>query len=185
MANRESTIQLREPSPRLWARVAGAFYFLAVVVAVFCEFFAPGRYVIPAIVIPVSCYAVVTLLLYLVFRPVNRGLALLAVFLNLVGLALEALRWQPGSVNIAMLFHGSYCLLIGWLIFRSTFLPRVLGALMAIAGLVWLIYLSPSLSVRLAPYNTVVGLLGEALPMLWLLTMGVNTQRWKEQAAAA
>jgi hypothetical protein len=178
MANQEIVTHSRQPSPGLWARIAGAFYFVAVIAAVFCEFFAPGKYVIPAIVIPVTCYAVVTLLLYALLRPVGKGIALLAVVLNLAGLALEAFRWQPLGVNIAMLFHGSFCILIGWLIFRSTFLPRVLGAFMLIAGLVWLIYLSPALSRRLAPYNTVVGLLGEALPMLWLLAMGVNALRW-------
>ncbi len=185
MATQEKVTHLHETSPRRWARIAGAFYFLAVIVAVFCEFFAPGRYVIVAIVVPVACYAVVTVLLYAIFKPVSRGLAFLALFLNLAGLALEALRWHPGNVNIAMLFHGLYCLLIGWLIFRSAFLPRVLGAFMAMAGAVWLIYLSPPLSGRLAPYNTMAGLFGEVLPMLWLLAMGVNAQRWKQQARAA
>jgi hypothetical protein len=182
LANQRAVTSLRESSPRLKARIAGAFYFLAVIVAVFCEFVTRGRYGIPAIVVPVACYAVVTLLLCALFKPVNKGMALLAAALNLIGLALEALRWQPSGINVAMLFHGSFCILIGWLIFRSTFLPRVLGATFAIAGLVWLIYLSPSLSSRLAPFNTVIGLLGEAVPMLWLLAMGVNTQRWKEQA---
>ena len=60
------------------------------------------------------------------------------------------------------------------LIFKSTFLPRILGALMAFAGLVWLIYLSPPLANYLSPYNTAAGILGEGLPMLWLLVFGVN-----------
>ncbi|HUH64613.1 MAG TPA: DUF4386 family protein [Terracidiphilus sp.] len=184
MANQTEVILDRRPSPGIWSRFAGAFYFLAVAVAVFCEFFAPGRYVIPAIVIPVACYAVVTLLLYAVLKPVHRGLALLAAIVNLIGLALEALRWQPSGINIAMLFHGSFCILIGWLILRSTFLPRVLGAFMAIAGLIWMIYLLPPLAGRLAPYNTVIGLLGETMPMLWLFAMGVNAQRWREQSIA-
>ena len=72
----------------------------------------------------------------------NRGLSLLAAFFNLVGLAFEALRLNPRGVDIALVFTGFYCLLIGYLIFRSTFLPRILGALMAFAGLGWLTYLS-------------------------------------------
>jgi len=69
---------------------------------------------------------------------------------------------------------------------RSTFLPRILGVLMAFGGVVWLLYLSPPLVSRLSPYNTVAGLLGEALPMLWLMVMGVRSEGLKqpEQAAA-
>ena len=83
-----------------------------------------------------------------------------------------------------MVFHGLFCLLIGYLIFRSTFLPRILAALMAFAGLGWLTYLSPQLAINLSPYNVALGLLGEALVMLWLLVIGLNAQKWKELATA-
>ena len=172
----------RETSPRLKARIAGVLYLLAVLTAVFSEFVVPGRLGFAAVVIPVSCYIVVTLILYGIFRPVDRSLALLAVCFNLAGLTLEGLQWQPRGVNLGMVCHGVYCLLIGYLIFRSTFLPRTLGLLMAFAGLVWVIYLSPPVAKDLSPYNTAVGILGEALPMLWLLVMGVNVQRWREVA---
>ena len=76
-------------------------------------------------------------------------------------------------------------MLIGYLIFRSTFLPRILGVLMAFAGLGWLTFLSTSLANYLSPYNLACGLLGDASVFLWLLVMGVNVQRWKEQASAA
>jgi hypothetical protein len=46
-----------------------------------------------------------------------------------------ALNGEPQGLNIAMVFHGFYCILVGYLIFRSTFLPRILGALMALGGL--------------------------------------------------
>jgi len=54
-----------------------------------------------------------------------------------------------GLFNVApykissLAFFGPYCLLIGYLIFRSTFLPRILGVLMALAGVGWLIVLLP------------------------------------------
>jgi hypothetical protein len=110
---------------------------------------------------------------------------LLAAFFNLVGLTFEPLRWQPHGVNIAIVFAGFYCLLVGYLIFRSTFLPRILGALMALAGLGWLTYLSPPLVNYLSPYNLALGILGQESVMLWLLLMDVNVQRWKDQASAA
>jgi hypothetical protein len=59
-------------------------------------------------------------------------------------------------------------------------LPRILGALMMLAGLCWLAFLSPTLTNYLSPYNLALGLLGEASVSLWLLAMGVNVQRWKQ-----
>jgi hypothetical protein len=56
---------------------------------------------------------------------------------------------------------------------------------MALAGLGWLTFLSPPLANHLSPYNLVLGFLAELSLMLWLLVMGVNVQRWKEQANAA
>jgi hypothetical protein len=126
--------------------------------------------------------AAMTLLLYDIFKPVNRGLSLLATFSSLVGLTFEAFRWQPRGVNVAIVFSGFYCLLIGCLIFRSTFLPRILGALMALAGLGWLTYLSTPLANHLSPYNLVSGLLGEGLVMLWILVVGLNAQKWNQLA---
>jgi hypothetical protein len=168
-------------SPNLKARIAGALYSLAVLTAVFGEFIVPGRLGITAVIIPVLCYAAVTLLLYAIFKPVNRRLCFVAAFFGLVGLTFEAVQLQPRGVNMAMVFHGFFCLLIGWLALRSTFVPRTLGGLMLVAGLIWLIYFSPSLAHVLSPYNTALGLLGEASLMLWLLVMGVNAGRWKEQ----
>jgi hypothetical protein len=56
---------------------------------------------------------------------------------------------------------------------------------MAFAGLGWVTFLSPPLANHLCPYNLASGILGEGLVMLWLLVMGVNVERWKEQASAA
>jgi hypothetical protein len=53
------------------------------------------------------------------------------------------------------------------------------------AGFGWLTFLSPPLANYLSPYNLVLGFLAELSLMLWLLVMGVNVQRWKEQASAA
>ncbi len=182
----ELTQSMRDVPARFKARAAGMLYLVAVLTAVFAEFVAPGKLgKVVADVIPVSCYAAVTLLLYSILRPVSRGVAILAALFGFVGLGFEAVQLQPRGVNVGMTCHGVYCLLIGYLMFRSTFLPRIAGLLMAFAGLVWLIYLSPALAKGLSPWNSAVGLLAEALPMLWLLVMGVNVQRWKEQAGVA
>ena len=103
---------------------------------------------------------------------------------QLRGLALMFLELNTQANNICVVFFGVYCILIGYLIFRSNFLPRILGVLMAIAGLGWLTFLYPPLANHLSPYNLVFGFLAELSLMLWLLMMGVNVQRWKEQANA-
>lgn len=104
---------------------------------------------------------------------------------QLQGLALMFFKLYAQAYNIGLVFFGFYCLLIGYLIFRSTFLPRVLGVLMAFAGLAWLTFLSPPLANYLSPYNMGLGALCELSLTLWLLVKGVNVQRWKEQARAA
>lgn len=81
----------------------------------------------------------------------------------------------------ALVFFGVYDLLIGWLILGSTFLPRFLGALMVVAGLGWLTFLYEPLADRLSPYVQGLGIIAEALLMLWLLVAGVNVERWHEQ----
>jgi len=175
---------IRGASPGFKARIAGAFYVFSVLTAVFGES-VRGRLGFAAGLIAVTGMIAMTLLFYDIFTPVNRSLSLLAAVFSLVGLTFEALRLNPRGVDIALVFHGLFCILIGYLIYRSTFLPRILGALIAFAGLNWLTYLSPPLANDLSPYNLACGLLGEASVFLWLLVMGVNVQRWKEQASAA
>jgi hypothetical protein len=174
-----------QASPRLKARMAGVLYLTSFVVGIFGEFVVRGRLGFAVGLVAVSCMVAVTLLFYGIFKPVNKGLSLLAASFNLVGLTFEALRWNFQGMDIAMVTHGFCCLLIGYLIFRSAFLPRILGGLMAFAGLGWLTFLSLPLANYLSPYNMAAGLLGEGSVMLWLLGMGVNVQRWKEQAGVA
>src|SRR5271165_2513513 len=58
-------------------------------------------------------------------------------------LALLGLRMYVQAYNIGLAFFGFYCILIGSLIYKSAFLPRVLGVLMLCGGLSWLTFLSP------------------------------------------
>jgi hypothetical protein len=171
-------------SPRVKARVAGVFYLLTFVTGAFALVFVSGRLVTN--LIATACYIVVILLFYDLFKPVNRRLSSLAAFVGLVGCAVGALssfHLAPADIN-SLVFFGFYCLLIGYLIVRSTFLPRILGVLMAVAGLGWLTFVSPPLASYLSPYNMVPGLLGEGSLTLWLLAMGVDAERWKDKASA-
>ncbi len=102
---------------------------------------------------------------------------------QLRALALMFLELNTQANNICVVFFGVYCILIGYLIFRSAFLPRILGVLMALAGLGWLTFLSPPLASHLSPYNLVFGFLAELALCLWLLVVGVDVQRWMEPAS--
>jgi hypothetical protein len=173
-------------APRFLARVAGAFY-LVTILAGGSALMLRGRWGFAAGLIAAASYVAVTLLFYYLFRPVNRGLSLLAALVSLIGCSLGPLGMLlkfPGPANVSLVFFGVYCLLIGYLILRSTFLPRFVGALMVFAGLGWLTFASPPLVNSLYPYVLLPGLLGEGCLTVWLLLMGVDAQKWTALASA-
>lgn len=98
-------------------------------------------------------------------------------------LAFMFLKLYGPAYNVGLVFFGFYCLLIGYLVFRSSFLPRTVGILMVFAGLGWLTFLVPPLASYLSPHNRIPGVLGEASLTLWLLIMGVNAEKGIEVAA--
>jgi hypothetical protein len=105
---------------------------------------------------------------------------------QLQALALVFLKLRAAAYhNIGLVLFGLYLLLVGILILRSTFLPRILGALMVLAGLSYLPFLNPPLVRSLQPYILIFPAVGQISLCLWLLAMGVNVQRWKDQASAA
>jgi Domain of unknown function (DUF4386) len=91
------------------------------------------------------------------------------------------------AMNLAI-FSGS-CLITGYLIFRSTFLPKVLGVLLAIAGLCYLInsfvsFMPQGFGDFLFPWILLPVILGEGALALWLLFVGVDSSKWNEIAEA-
>lgn len=104
---------------------------------------------------------------------------------QLQALALSSLTVRVQANNIGLVFFGFQCLLVGYLMLRSTFLPRIIDALMVFAGLGWLTFLSPPLAENLSRYAMIPGGIGELSLTAWLLVIGVNVHRWNEQASAA
>lgn len=102
---------------------------------------------------------------------------------QLHALALLFLNLNVQVGYIALVFFGGFQIVLGYLIFASTFLPRIIGALIALAGVGWLTFLSPPLANQLLTPLEVLGIVAEASLMLWLLVRGVNSRRWTEQAA--
>ena len=93
---------------------------------------------------------------------------------QLQALALMFLKLHTQVFYIGFVFFAFYCLLIGYLILRSAFLPRILGVLMVLAGLGWLTFLSPPFASSRARYIQAFGFLAEVSLMLWLLVRGVD-----------
>lgn len=171
-----------ETSPRLRARIAGVFYLFTFVAGVIAMASDRGGLVFN--LIATVCYVGVTLLFYDIFKPVSKTLSLPTALVSLVGLTygtLSLFHLVPWEIK-DLVFFGVYCLLIDYLIIRSTFLPRALGALMAFGGLGWLTFASSALAKSLSPYNMAPGIFGEGVLALWLLVVGLNAQRWNEQA---
>jgi hypothetical protein len=169
-----------EASPSVKARVAGACWLMTILIGFFLM--SRGDWSgVAANVVATVFYAVATLLVYQLLAPVNRNISLVAAVFSLIGCVLWAYRpfaIAPQPVS-PMVFFGLHLLLVGYLILRSAFLPRAVGALLVLGGLGHLTFLSASLTNDLYPYNFIAGFLGEGSLTLWLLVMGVNVSAWE------
>ena len=234
-----------EASPRRKARIAGGLYLVVIVGGFFAEVLVRGKLVVhgdPAAtahnimahqllyrwgfvveLFYLVCNVPLALLLYDLFKVVNRTVALLDLGFGLLSTAIEAIsllghyapllllngghhlsaftaeQLQAASYlsiqlfehgfAICLVFFGFDCLTMAYLIVRSTFFPRIIGVLLAIEGLFYLMnsfanFLAPTIADRVFPFLA-ASAIAEILMCLWLLMMGVNEQRWKEQAHAA
>lgn len=234
-----------QTSPQIYARIGGVLYLIIIVIGIFGEAFVRNRLIvsgdatataeriiaseflwrvsIAGELFMLTCAVALALIFYVLLRPVSRELALLAVFFNLVSIALEAanklrlvatlfplgnanylrvfdpeqldalaylsIRLHGHGFGVSLIFFGCVCLVLGYLIFRSGYLPKFLGVLMQIAGLSYLtnsfaLILSPALADRLFPTILLPAFVGEASLCLWLLAKGVNVSKWNARTIA-
>ena len=224
------------------ARVGGVLYLIIIILGALGEAVVRGSIVVPGnptttaanlrsmewlwrlgvggeIVLLASATAL-ALILYVLLRPVSRDLALVAVFFNLVCIAIEgvaavslaaallpvttdaylgvftpqqldviamlSIRSHSTGFGIALIFFGVECVVLGYLIFRSGYMPRSIGVLMQVAGVCYVInsfalLLSPALSSRLFPAILIPSLIAELSLALWLLLKGVRADSWHRQ----
>ena len=106
---------------------------------------------------------------------------------QLQALAYASLRLNAQGFNVSMALFGFQIVTVGYLIVRSTFLPRILGALLAIGGSSYVIssllsLVAPPLGSRLAPFIIPAAVLGEGSLCLWLLVKGLDLRNWEEQS---
>ena len=219
-----------ETSPQIYARIGGWLYLIIIVAGISAELFVRDRLIVSGdatatannimasgLLFRVSvaveqiwlvCAVAVTLILYVLLRPVSKNLALLAAFFNLVSIAVEGVAtvtlfaalffyggsgylkaFEPNQLHalaylslrlydygfaISLVFFGCCLSLYGYLIFRSGYLPRILGVLMQIAGVCYLInsfalLLAPAFADRLFPLILLPSFIGELSLCLWLL----------------
>jgi len=132
-----------------------------------------------------------TLVFQLAPLAVLKGASYLSAFPveQLQAQAFTFLSLRAQAFYIGHVFFGLHCLLVGCLIFRSGYLPRVIGALMVCAGLGWLTMsfsnlLLPPLGHSLDPFIIIPGAIGELSLTLWLLVRGVNVRKWERRVLA-
>jgi hypothetical protein len=97
------------------------------------------------------------------------------------------IRLHGHGFGVGLIFFGFTCLVLGYLIFRSGYLPKVLGVLMQIAGLCYLtnsftLLLAPAIANRMFPFILLPPFVAELSLCLWFLVKGVNVEKWREQA---
>lgn len=105
-------------------------------------------------------------------------------------LAYMAIRAHALGYNLAMAVFAGQVLLLGWLLLKAPFLPRIFGLLFLVEGVCgWLriagVFLIPDFSAGLNEALLMPGLAAEGGLALWLLIMGVDVARWRETAARA
>jgi hypothetical protein len=105
---------------------------------------------------------------------------------QLNALAALALDKHAHGYDLGLIFFGASCVVLGALIVRSGYLPKWLGALVALAGIVYLagsyaLFLAPDLAAAIQPAYA-IPLVSEVALCLWLLIRGVNVERWRARA---
>jgi len=164
------------------ARLAGALWLVVIAAGVVSVVTQSG---VPRLALAANqfggvCYLGVTVLLYQLFKPVDTNISLFGAFCGLAGVASGAEGSQ--GFFIAMVFFGFQIISIGYLITRSTLIPRILGVLLLLGGSSYVInsftnFLAPAIGAHLAPFVIPVAILGEGALTLWLLVKGVNVSR--------
>ena len=229
-------------SPQHLARTAGLFYLVIIVLGLTGELvvragiIAPGDAAATAANIQASsglfrfgffadsvmllCDVALAVLLYLLLRPVNQALALMAMCFRLVQTAViggNLLHYHAALIalgspeyaallgaeqlnavaalfldlhshgyDLGLLPFGLSCLLLGYLVYRSGFLPRFLGVLLAAAGIVYLVgsytrFLFPAHVETVMPIY-LVAIVAEGAMCLWLLFKGIEPAEWENKS---
>ncbi len=102
-------------------------------------------------------------------------------------MALLSLKLHDDGYDLCLVFFGVYCVMLGWLVWRSGFLPKFIGALMALAGVCYLTnstadLAAPVFARALSPHLMDPTLIGEAALAVWLLAFGTTGEFWDRRS---
>lgn len=101
---------------------------------------------------------------------------------QLATLSLLSLNIQSQGYAIGLVFFGFYCIIIGFVIYKTNAIPRIIGVLYAIAGVCYLInsftmFLSKGFANPMFVYLAIPIFIGELSVCLWLLIKGIDTTK--------
>ena len=134
--------------------------------------------------ISLAMEGVITLFLVLALFPLGEATYLGAFAPEQLHVLMRLLIRANGvGFSVTQIFFAGVCVSLGYLIYRSTFVPRVLGVLMALAGLAYwingfLVLLAPGVAAAIGYAIMLPAFIGETSFTVWLLARGVNEERW-------
>ena len=234
--------KVNELSPSAYARIAGVLYLIITVAAIFAHFVIPEQFIVPGdaaatvanitanesifrigavgseLIILLS-EIVLSVVLYVLFKPVSKTLSLIAAVSRLAMTTIHGLnllnyyfvlqllkggdyltvfgREQVNTLvslflnahsigfTIGVAFLVPHVLILGYLIYKSGYFPKVLGILFIAAGIGYLFDTTGLLLV--SSYTTTPGLIAMVIAIaeitfpIWLLVKGVNSDRWQSR----
>jgi hypothetical protein len=109
---------------------------------------------------------------------------------QLQALAYVSVRLHGLAYGLSLVFFGCSLFLLGYLVYRSEYLPAILGVLLLIAGSCYVIHsfiqiLDPALAGKLFSWSLLPALPAELGLALWVLVKGVDVPKWEERTAPA
>ncbi len=234
-------VQVGGPSIQKWAKAAGILFLVTILAGGIGEGILPGAFIVvgdaaataknivaadtlfrlsfAGWLVEAICDVALALVLYVLLRPVNPRLALLAAFFGVVATAVFAVAeifylsaghvlggaeylktFSPDQLDtlallflkiygiggmLSTLFYGARSLVFGYLIFESGYLPKVLGAVVAVSGasfvlgnLAFAVGYSSWKVFELPVFPALIALTG------WFLVKGVDMAKWDSRARA-
>lgn len=98
--------------------------------------------------------------------------------------AMLSLKLYSQTFYVSLVLFAVYDLLLGYLIIKSRFLPKVIGVFLMTAGVGWLCFLWPPAALAVAGIILPLGALAEIVLMLWLVGKGVDVTAWRGAGTA-